>query len=166
VATSVSGDALGTLPTTLESTTEASRSARSMVLGRDCASICLRAQRSQQRDLTVLARYGSAARGDPLYEAMVQVGKLLRTVFLCDYSSTKPFAASSCACSIENPQAAKYNFERSKTSIGSRSSCRLHRPQLDTPSYVDQSAAGCGARKEGNFMYDSGGASSRKLGTP
>ena len=39
----------------------------------------------------VLARYGSAARGDPLYEAMVQVGKLLRTVFLCDYFVNEAF---------------------------------------------------------------------------
>ena len=35
--------------------------------------------------LDALARFGSAARGDPLYEAMVQLGKLLRTVFLADY---------------------------------------------------------------------------------
>lgn len=41
--------------------------------------------------ITVLARYGSAARGDPLYEAMVQVGKLLRTVFLCDYFVIEAF---------------------------------------------------------------------------
>jgi TnpA family transposase len=33
----------------------------------------------------VLARFGAAARGDPLYEAGVQLGRLLRTVFLCDY---------------------------------------------------------------------------------
>jgi len=39
----------------------------------------------------VLARYGSAARGDPLYEAMVQVGKLLRTEFLCDYFLNEAF---------------------------------------------------------------------------
>ena len=32
-----------------------------------------------------LARFGSASRGDPLYEAMVQLGKFLRTVFLADY---------------------------------------------------------------------------------
>jgi hypothetical protein len=37
---------------------------------------------------------------------------------------------------------------------------------LDIPSYVVQTAAGCGACKEGNFMYDSGGASSKKLRTP
>ena len=41
--------------------------------------------------ITVLARYGSAARGDPLYEAMAQVGKLLRTVFLCDYFVNEAF---------------------------------------------------------------------------
>jgi len=41
--------------------------------------------------ITVLARYGSAARGDPLYEAMVHVGKLLRTVFLCDYFVNEAF---------------------------------------------------------------------------
>jgi len=33
----------------------------------------------------VTARFGSAARGDPLYEAVVHLGRLLRTVSLCDY---------------------------------------------------------------------------------
>jgi TnpA family transposase len=33
----------------------------------------------------VTARFGSAARGDPLYEAIVHLGQLLRTVILCDY---------------------------------------------------------------------------------
>lgn len=33
----------------------------------------------------VTARYGSAARGDPLFEAISHLGRLLRTVFLCDY---------------------------------------------------------------------------------
>ena len=32
-----------------------------------------------------LARFGSAARGNPLYEALVHLGRLLRTVFLADY---------------------------------------------------------------------------------
>ncbi len=35
--------------------------------------------------VVALARFGSAARGDPIYEAGVQLGKLLRTVFLADY---------------------------------------------------------------------------------
>ena len=35
--------------------------------------------------VTALARFGSAARGDPVYEAGVQLGRLLRTVFLSDY---------------------------------------------------------------------------------
>lgn len=35
--------------------------------------------------VAALARFGSAARGDPLYQAGVQLGKLLRTVFLADY---------------------------------------------------------------------------------
>ena len=35
--------------------------------------------------VTALARFGSAARGDPIYEAGVQLGKLLRTAFLADY---------------------------------------------------------------------------------
>ncbi len=48
----------------------------------------------------VTARFGSASRGDPLYEAVVHLGRLLRTVFLCDStSSTTSFAGSSCACS-------------------------------------------------------------------
>jgi TnpA family transposase len=32
-----------------------------------------------------LSRFGSASRGDPIYEAGVQLGRLLRTVFLTDY---------------------------------------------------------------------------------
>lgn len=35
--------------------------------------------------VTVLMRFGSAARGDPLYDAGVSLGRLLRTIFLCDY---------------------------------------------------------------------------------
>jgi TnpA family transposase len=35
--------------------------------------------------VAALARFGSATRGDPLYEAGVQLGRLLRTVFLTDY---------------------------------------------------------------------------------
>ena len=35
--------------------------------------------------VAALARFGSAARGDPVYEAGVQLGKLLRTAFLADY---------------------------------------------------------------------------------
>jgi hypothetical protein len=34
--------------------------------------------------VTALARFGSAARGDPIYDAGVQLGKLLRTAFLAD----------------------------------------------------------------------------------
>ncbi|GAO27538.1 transposase Tn3 family protein [Alicycliphilus sp. B1] len=33
----------------------------------------------------LLARFGSAAQGDPIYEAGVQLGRLLRTAFLADY---------------------------------------------------------------------------------
>ena len=35
--------------------------------------------------VSVMARFGSAARGDPLYEVGVVIGRLLRTVFLADY---------------------------------------------------------------------------------
>ena len=41
--------------------------------------------------VTALARFGSAARGDPLYEAGVQLGRLLRTVFLVDYFVNEGF---------------------------------------------------------------------------
>jgi len=41
--------------------------------------------------VNVLARYGSASRGDPLYEALVQLGRLLRTVFLADYFVNEAF---------------------------------------------------------------------------
>lgn len=35
--------------------------------------------------VAVMARFGSAARSDPIYEAGVQLGRLLRTAFLADY---------------------------------------------------------------------------------
>ena len=35
--------------------------------------------------VAALARFGSAARGDPIYEAEVQRGRLLRTALLADY---------------------------------------------------------------------------------
>ena len=35
--------------------------------------------------VAALARFGSAARGDAIYEAGVQLGRLLRTAFLADY---------------------------------------------------------------------------------
>ena len=38
-----------------------------------------------------LERFGSAARGHPAYEAGVTLGKLLRTLYLCDYFSNRPF---------------------------------------------------------------------------
>jgi TnpA family transposase len=36
-----------------------------------------------------LERFGSAAQGDPIYRAAKQLGRLIRTIFLCDYI-TKP----------------------------------------------------------------------------
>jgi TnpA family transposase len=45
----------------------------------------------QASAVEVLSRYGSAARGDPLYEALVQLGQLLRTVFLADYFLNEAF---------------------------------------------------------------------------
>lgn len=39
--------------------------------------------------VTALQRFGSAAQGDPLYRAANQLGRLLRTIFLCDFL-TKP----------------------------------------------------------------------------
>ena len=38
-----------------------------------------------------MARFGSAARGDPLYEALAHLGRLLRTVFLADYFVNEAF---------------------------------------------------------------------------
>ena len=35
--------------------------------------------------VAALARFGSAAQGDPIYDAGVQLGRLLRTAFLADY---------------------------------------------------------------------------------
>ena len=41
--------------------------------------------------VAALARFGSAARGEPVYEAGVQLGKLLRTAFFADYFVKMPF---------------------------------------------------------------------------
>ena len=41
--------------------------------------------------VAALARFGSAARGDPIYDAGVQLGRLLRTAFLSDYFLKDPF---------------------------------------------------------------------------
>jgi len=38
-----------------------------------------------------LERFGSVARGHPAYDAGVAYGKLLRTLYLCDYFSNRPF---------------------------------------------------------------------------
>jgi TnpA family transposase len=38
-----------------------------------------------------LQRWGSAARGDPIYRAADELGRLLRTVFLCDYFTNREF---------------------------------------------------------------------------
>jgi TnpA family transposase len=38
-----------------------------------------------------LERYGSAARGDPVYQAGVALGQLIRTLYLCDYLSNPEF---------------------------------------------------------------------------
>ena len=35
--------------------------------------------------MAALARFGSAAQGDPIYDAGVQLGRLLRTALLADY---------------------------------------------------------------------------------
>ena len=41
--------------------------------------------------VAALARFGSAAKGEPVYEAGVQLGRLLRTAFLTDYFVKTPF---------------------------------------------------------------------------
>ncbi|UUZ76098.1 transposase [Polaromonas sp. P1(28)-13] len=38
-----------------------------------------------------LQRFGSAAQGDPVHRAADQLGRLLRTLFLCDYFSNTAF---------------------------------------------------------------------------
>jgi TnpA family transposase len=38
-----------------------------------------------------LTRLGSAARADPIHQAGTALGKLLRTLFLCDYLSNELF---------------------------------------------------------------------------
>lgn len=41
--------------------------------------------------VVALQRFGSAAQGDPVHRAADQLGKLLRTLFLCDYFSNVAF---------------------------------------------------------------------------
>ena len=41
--------------------------------------------------MVALQRFGSAAQGDPVHRAGDQLGKLLRTLFLCDYFSNVAF---------------------------------------------------------------------------
>jgi TnpA family transposase len=41
--------------------------------------------------VSMTARYGSASRGDPLYEGVAHLGQLLRTVFLADYYVNQAF---------------------------------------------------------------------------
>jgi len=48
---------------------------------------------------TVMARLGSAARGDPLYDAGAQLGKLLRPAFLTDYFANERCRGEPVACS-------------------------------------------------------------------
>ncbi|GAC1402277.1 MAG: hypothetical protein NVSMB52_16200 [Chloroflexota bacterium] len=38
-----------------------------------------------------LDRFGAASRGDPLHKAGTALGKLLRTLYLCDYFAQEPF---------------------------------------------------------------------------
>jgi TnpA family transposase len=52
-------------------------------------SLILKAKRHSA--IQVLARFGAAARGDPLYEALAQLGRPLRTVFLADYFVNEAF---------------------------------------------------------------------------
>ncbi len=54
------------------------RLAASIRSGRVCASLALQ-------------RFGSAAQGDPLHRAAEHLGRLLRTVFLCDYIAIEDF---------------------------------------------------------------------------
>lgn len=41
--------------------------------------------------VTALQRFGSAAQGDPIYRAAQQLGRLLRTIYLCDYFTNPIF---------------------------------------------------------------------------
>lgn len=69
----------------------------------------------QASAVSALARFGSAARGDPIYDAGVQLGKLLRTAFLADYFVNAASGASCAASSTaarpstrQRPQARDY----------------------------------------------------------
>lgn len=48
-------------------------------------------QRGWCSAVLALERYGSAARGDPVYQAGVALGQLLRSLYLCDYLANADF---------------------------------------------------------------------------
>ena len=50
--------------------------------------------------VAALARFGSAAKGAPIYDAGVQLGRLLRTAFLADYFVKDAFRKNCAGCSI------------------------------------------------------------------
>jgi TnpA family transposase len=45
----------------------------------------------QTSAVIALARYGSAAINDPVYRAGVHLGRLIRSLYLCDYFTSEPF---------------------------------------------------------------------------
>lgn len=56
-------------------------------LGRIAASV----ETGHTNAVTVMARFGSAASGDAVYRAGVALGRLLRSIYLCDYFMSEPF---------------------------------------------------------------------------
>jgi TnpA family transposase len=78
----------------------------------------------------VTARYGSAARGDPLYEAVSHLGRLLRTVFLCDYFLNDVFRRE--LLRVLNRGEAVNALKR-----------HLHRARLKPPGQATRRDAGC-----------------------
>jgi TnpA family transposase len=48
--------------------------------------------------IVALQRFGSAAQGDPVHRAADHLGKLLRTLFLCDYFSNVEFRRECIRC--------------------------------------------------------------------
>lgn len=57
----------------------------------DLVRIAASIETGQTNAMIALARYGSASVGDPIYRAGVALGRLLRSIFLCDYFISEPY---------------------------------------------------------------------------
>jgi TnpA family transposase len=63
----------------------------SLGVGKDCSGLGASVKHGWYPATEALDRFGSAAVGDPVYEAGDSLGKLVRTLYLCDYFGNPVF---------------------------------------------------------------------------